>query len=592
MDNSMKVVRIPIADNGLHHHKPNVPVVSTANFFEPYVVWLQDLKKGEKFDRFGGAYGRTQPFSVPALVTGRFKFYSFFCPYRYIFAPWYEFHEGVRYQMSNGQNQLFHKAPYTQMKNLSFCFYDNSSVATVYTGSDEYDFRTDAGTNYRLTALGAKVLKLLNSLGYNPTWSSQDDTQINLLSILCYLKIYLECVWPAQYVGNTAYNLVAMNLKNEKYSYDLTDVKNLFNALQACSDWYYDSSLFDAAFDQPVSPNSGSSVSYNIYEQSQNVENDPEFRTVVSMNLNQSSSDVEDTPEIGNPDTDQNNMPFVGRVTKFTLDALDDLSKFIKRKQLAGNRLMEQFLVDRGKKLSHDVTRRPYSLGEGSIEIDVTDVENNSADNLGELAGKGSISTDRNFLHFKGDVDDDGMLMVIAVAVPDADVAVYNNPFIYYVNQLQFHHSQFDKLGVEPIPQFCVATTNNGQVNEDMIGKHFGYWPMYTGQSFYSPKLLGDFNVPSRGGTGLQKYHTFRLQNPITIEQNDGVFHSYDWVRTFDSIQYQRLFASDKIDNLILSIRWFGDDYLEKLLPADSYDWSDDEFKRKVDVLYQGMKLR
>lgn len=594
MDNSLKIQRVPVSSNGLHHHQPNVPLLATSNFFEPFCVWKQPLKKGEKFDRKAGSFGRTLPTVNAAMVTGRYYIRAFFCPYIYFFRPWYEFDQGIEYHRSDGLNVSYSKSPYCTMGDLSKALMQNLSYMGI--SSTNTDVLGKIGSNdnfYQFTKRGARLFRLLQSLGITPTWYDTDATEVNLLAVLAWLKIYAEYIYPAQYRGNSMYDTILRPIKDEKYHYDSNDVVSLLAALDATTLYFYDSSMFDAAFDTPAGPNDyGDIVQYDIKEQSPTYANTESTKTNVFSDGSVDDSDNSPlhSPFIGNTDNNLGDSSFVGRITKFTLDALEDLSKFLKRKQLAGGRLVDQFLVDRGQKLSHYVSRSPYFLGETTIEIEVDAVENNSDTNLGELAGRGQMKSERP-IHFKGEADEDGMLIIMAVAVPDADIPCYNDPFNFYVEQLDFHHSQFDKLGVEPIKTLSVYTSMN-YIKNQMLSPHFGYWPMYTGHAFYSPRLLGDFNLYSRGAVGLRGYHSFRLIDDDMITSDYGLFHSMDFVRTNDANQYNRLFYSDKVDNLILYLRWYGDDYLEKLQPADSYDWDDDEFKKKVDVLYQGMKIR
>lgn len=349
-------------------------------------------------------------------------------------------------------------------------------------------------------------------------------------------------------------------------------------ALDICSQNFYENSIFDLAWDNPTTPNvAATSPNVSISDVT-----DPsgDLGSVVVTNTFVDNG----TPAV----TDSSASGGVNGFTQYILNALKSVSMWAKRRQLSGARLLDSFLVSRGITLPNDSARISYFLGERNIEIEVSGVENNTDTNLGELAGRGIASSGNNPLSFECRPDDDGIFFVIVSPIPDANFPILFDGFSNRRDYLDNYTAEYDKLGSAAVPSSVVSRSLDGLVNNIANPNQervFGFLNQYWDEVQEKPRLLGDFILNTRGAIELQAYHTFRLFNPSSALANH---HSYDFIRMSDSQQYQRLFYSENQENLMLFLRWYGSQYKEKLPLGDSYDWDDDEMNRKVNIVVGG----
>lgn len=612
---NIKLTRVPVASHGLHNHKYNFPFLSSYNFMDVCPVFINPLRKGESIKVNGGAFSRLNPIVNPAFATGRYNFKAFFLPWRYIWKPWYHFDEGTEYHFSNGTTSIIGSVPYTTKGSMAYALVE-AGVQTPYNGAtlwyevqgtggnppadgtfdfSFYDSSASPDTRYFVvTALGNQMLKVLGSLGYSPSWYMQDTKQVNIMPLLAYIRIYLDYYFPSQYVGGSVYDSIISVLQRERVGLaSNNDMIAIVNALRRCLCLYYDGSILDLAFDNPVGSNTGvPELPITLPDTSNDasanrfiVSNDP----VAANAPNASNKPTNGTPFVGSVSTASSNMAY-GVLTQYIIDGLQVLNNFVQRHRLAGGRLLERFLTSRGIPLSKDVVEQAYFLGERNLEIEIDAVENNSDTNLGELAGKGIASTNNEPLKFDCKADEDGIFMVVLSVVPDASVPVLNDPWNSNVKVTDFMHSAFDKLGATLIPRDTIQTSMDGYNNQSVSTLGFGFWPRYTEEIMDRTRLLGDFVMRTRGRNSLNSFHTFR--NNWSFAPYVPVSHSLDFLNSLnDKDQYQRLFYSDKVDNMHLFIRWYGEYIKEKLPLGESIDWDDDEYNKKVEIVRNGLKV-
>lgn len=583
-----KFAKIPVASHGLHKHSYNYPWLSSINFGDVMPCYINTIRKGERDNPKAGLYSQLMPIAHNAFATGRYNFKAIFVPYKLVWRPWYSFDQNTDF-VSGGQVSRVTRYPYVSHAVIIEAFISDTLGFVEAGNANDYDiavFRNLTTADfYRLLPSGRRVLRILGALGCMPSWVDKDDRPINILPILCYLKAFADYYFPNNYVGDSHYSLFTKFQERDEVDFTST-VYDLLSALELASVNFYQNSIFDLAWDNPVTPNVNSQLpNVSIKDAS----NDSTYPLVVTNNptgaagpSNPSIKPSNGTPFVGGVNGTQTSS--TGVLTQYVIDSLKALSLWMKRRQLSGVRLLDRFLVSRGVSLSNDSARISYLIGQRNIEIEVSGVENNTDTNLGELAGRGVASSGQQPLEFDCRPDDDGILLVLVSPLPDANFPVFLDGFANRQDSLENYHAEYDKLGSAAVSSRIVQCGLDGRENNNMTTNPvFGFLSQYWDEIQERPRLLGDFILKSKGAEELRAYHTFRILSPSLARH-----HSFDFMRMTDKGQYNRLFYSDEQENLMLFLRWYGDQYKEKLPLGDSYDWSDDELNRKVNVVIGG----
>lgn len=575
-----KIAKIPVASHGLHKHSYNYPWLSSINFCDVMPCYINTVRKGEHDHPKAGMFSQLMPIAHNAFATGRFNFKAIFVPYKLVWRPWYSFDQQTEF-ISNGQASTPNHYPFIYMGDLSAAFVSSLCSAGSQSQTDLIYRDGSNDIRYIVTDTGRRVLRILMALGCTPSWIKGDKNKLNILPILCYLKAYADYYFPQNYVGNSYYNSIARFQERDTIDFS-SEASTILTAIEYCSKLFYDNSVFDNAWDSPTMPNA---LTLNPEIDIK----DPTFTAGDTYsagndqnNIYVTNGEVSHTPIATGTVENTSGYNVLG-FTQYIVEALKSVSMWCKRHQFTGARLIDRFLVSRGISLSDDSARQSYFLGQINYEIEVSGVENNTDTNLGELAGRGVSSSGSKPLSFDCKADDDGIFLVIVSAVPDADFPVYLDGFSCREDYMDNYNAEFDKLGSAAIPSRVVCQNLNGSYNQTHKDGVFGYVNQYWDEVQERPRLLGDFVLPTQGSVELSAYHTFRLL-PVSLAPH----HSYDFIRTFDSGQYQRLFYNSKQENLMLFLRWRGDQYKEKLPLGDSYNWDDDELNKKVSVVLGG----
>lgn len=600
MSNPAKTVRIPVESHGLHQHSTNVPRLFTSNFFEHIPVYCFDFEKSNRIKYRYSFFNRLNPLPVPALVTGETRVYGFFVPYESIFKGWYDFHARVTHNFSDGSSATITTARYVRMRDLNKKFVADVNLVSTGTSTD-YDIQYVNADNilsfYKFTSFGASVYKIFCALGLPLSWYENDPLEPNCLKVLGYLRIMYDHFFPLQYVGNSV-SQDLMNLFNDDtVSGLLVDAQTLLDLVGHVLHGWFDNSWIESAWDNPVAPNAGAGVgTITINDQS----NDSSGSVGLVTNANSAAGGPANSsykPSNGTPfvgGTFGNNSVAYGVLTQFVIDSLQAVNNFIKRRGLSGNRLIENYLAQHGVSLPSGIYTESLKLDQYSIPFEITDVESNSDlgldqngtlinKALGELGGKGQTSA--RDLRFDHRFDRDGLFYIIQVAVPDSEPLLAFDPYNLNKTSLDFHHSAFEKLGVETVPCRILYQDNLGSHNLSINVQEWGFFKRYFYGNVDIPLKFGDFRVISRGSQSLAQYHTFRRLLPYISHNNWNLAHSYDFLRVGnDSAQFQRIFYTDKVDVMTIVARIKGKRWTGFLPFGDAFDWDDDEMNRKVVV--------
>lgn len=586
--NENKVAKIPVASHGLHKHSYNYPWLSSLNFGDVMPCYINTIRKGERDNPKAGVFSQLMPIAHNAFATGRYNFKAIFVPYKLVWRPWYAFDQQTEF-VSNGQASVPSNYPFVTHSALSSAFVNNFCTI-INVATEPFDIKVVNPANqsqnaiYRVNDDGRPILRILGALGCVPSFVLNDIEHINILPILCYLKAYYDYYFPNNYVGGSFSRVLTSFQDRDTIDFS-SEVVELLGAIGIASEGFYENSVFDLAWDNPTAPNALSSTPrVSIHD----ITNDTANKQIVS---NDSDDPAVVSPVLGERPTNgtayvggsQEGKVASGVLTQYVLNALKSVSMWAKRRQLSGARLLDRFLVSRGITLGNDSARISYFIGERNIEIQVSGVENNTDTNLGELAGRGVASSGNEPLSFECRPDDDGIFLVVVSAVPDANFPVLLDGFACRRDNLDNYNAEYDKLGAAAVPARLIRNNLDGMQLEPYLNKVFGFLNRYWDEVQERPRLLGDFILRTQGSEQLRAYHTFRILSSTT-----AYAHSYEFIRMADKEQYNRLFYSSKQENLMLFLRWYGDQFKEKLPLGDSYEWDDDELNRKVSVVVGG----
>lgn len=581
--NPFKSVKVPVSSHGLHKHDVSCPRNFTTNFFEHLPVYTCSFEKGEGIDINYNFYSRLQPLPVPALVTGRYAIRGYYVPMEAIWKPWYSFKTKTSYTSGSGTTYYPRKARYCNIGLLSKEFISNSNLVTNGSSSN-FDIEmidvNNVASYWLVTPLGAAALKLLNALGISLSWFEGDTQDVNMLYFCAWTRVMLDHYYPRQYVNNTAYdNIYNLLMSDDTNSAHISEA-SVYNIIIHLFFGFYENGVLDSAWDNPVAPNVSAGIS-DI-----KIDDASLYSPGDGFEVHPSSSDPYRTP-LAEP------LQEYSVVTQFILDALQSVNNFVRRHNLSGSRVIENYLTQHGVSLPDTAYTTSYKLDSYNIPFEISAVENNSqaVGDLGELAGKGVVSSSDQRLRFKDKFKQDGVFIIMQIAIPDSDTPVYVDPFNLYTSALDFYNGAYDKLGPEAVPSRCLFQNSRGSTNMQIAPQVFGFLNRYYPYAMDCPLVFGDYRIIHRGSEAMWSYMSYRNIAKYLSDNGYNLGHSYDFLRVVsDHTQYRRLFydTKDLYDTMICTARITGTKLLRKLPLGDSFDWDDDEFNEKVSVLTSG----
>lgn len=593
---------IPVADLPKKSRPLSAKTLATQSFFHLTPVLCKDLYVGDKLNVRGEMFSRLLPLRSPSFTTSDNFLRAFFVPYQYVQPSFIDYMENTMHANSVTAPSIVMNNRFCTNKDFTRAFFGNSasqpSASTfAYTSgasATSYDFKVtiDGSTQYYfLTELGALIYKVLLGLGYDFTCNVGTgvtlDEDINMLPLMCYIRVFLDWYFPKNYFATTQFaNLNALLLRdtgNEQLT--TQDVRLLLSSVGYT---FYTSEVFDECWDNPTGPNSGNMSSFSIY-----------------------SSDYKINKAITDPQTEQpvleipvNHQNTVGYISKLGLNLLESLTDFLKRNQLAGSRSIDRFLARHGKKLDNDVVKRSYFLGQQRFTVGISDIAATIEDannNLGDLAGKGISKGSCSFECFAG--NHRGLFLVLLSTIPDSDLVQGMDKNVFKTTLLQHYQPEFAQRGSDIVSSAEVYVFNDSDNNVSggvsVTQSGFGFLPAWYEYNMLRSRLLGDYRVKSRGGLAngiLQNEHTFRLFDDSYFGGSiANVVHSLDFQKSSDRNQYYRLgylsTASQDFERVF--IEWSAD--FESSIPMvkDAYNFNSDapHVGQSVDVQNSGVNL-
>lgn len=281
------------------------------------------------------------------------------------------------------------------------------------------------------------------------------------------------------------------------------------------------------------------------------------------------------TPSIGQSiDGSTRSTGNVYNLTQYALDRLKQLTDYVKRYQLVGDRTLDRFFSRFGIKLPSAKLDRSEYIGMHKFDISIGEVMatadstvEGEITNVGDYAGKGNGYGSG---HFSYKTDEFGYLIIISVVRPHIGYGQGRPRFLQHINRMDFFQPEFD-YGVQPIRQdelFADFFTEENQAWNSYGA--FGFTSQYAEYKTQPHDgLSGDFVLGSKNVGWSQNMHLLRLFN-----QSDDL-HINEAFTIGDNGQFDRIFNStDSWDDHFMTVYHFD---VESWAPLrkmfDDYDF-------------------
>lgn len=531
--------------------------VTTGDFMTLQPCFYRHCIAGEHISVNANAFLRLAPLAVPTYGRARLNLRAFFVPFRIIFPNWNSFvTDSIANDYSN--SSLVEDSP--QIKNNVFIqYFISTGLSTQVQSTDPFDFAF--GQNYyKLTTKGRYHMKILNSLGYRWNWESKDDTPFSALGLLAFLKVFLDWYSASAYQDINQFQVLSRLCEftnpNSKLVISLNDLAVALNFIDHVC---YDGDYFTTAWDNPVSPNNGLSSDYSITDPT--VSSSPQ---IVSQQIS----------NYGTPTMAATNI-----ISQYGIDALKQLTNYVKRHQMVGARAIDRYLADHGINLAAEKMKRSIYLGAKSIDCQIGDVMSTtsgsgSVSELGDYAGKGIA---QGSAIFEYDTDEYGIFLICYSILPNGGYVQGFDRNNLHLKRTDFFLNDFDCLGVQAIArgELYMSNKDGFYTTGQQLG-NFGYTSRYAEYKRPMSWLTGDVSLGSF--VGQDSWHLFRMFNDSSFGgSGSGVLHSHSFVTGKDSTQYGRIFqnTNDTADKFTIVFNFNASTFAPCKSLFDTYDFDD-----------------
>lgn len=514
--------------------------VTTTDFFKPIPIRTIPVIPGDKISIKTQSFVRLKPLAVPTF--GRIEMINrwFFVPYRSIYRGWNSFIDRVPYKAN-----VLRKVPVCTNEQLVRAFLAGLGSSSAWhndlpgdfvtldviaesgqgPGLDGHDFglyfsELGADAWFTFNTRGRHILSILHSLGYGINFSLADQTEMSLLPLLSYFRVYLDYYSDPQQA-----------VFYEQYfdMYDSTfDIEGLLDSIFAhITNTHYDFDYFTSAWQNPESPADNStslSPDISIVDITTMPSSPSSSAPITAVEKNNVNFYPDNTYVIKSySNTAMSTATNLRGVSHYMLDALKAVSNYSRRHNLIGWRIMDRYLGDYGKRLDYSQLNQSLFLNSKIVPIQISDVTS-TADSytdgqgkvLGAYAGKG-LGFDQFDLQFSIDKEF-GMLICISSLIPKTGYyqGRCKQQGVLSIAPLDFYHGDFDGLGVQAIrlDELFADAMSSGELSTNWAGTYkptaiFGYQPRYAEYKSAYDTLSGDFRVNTLK-TGADSFHLFR----------------------------------------------------------------------------------
>lgn len=620
-----KFVNVQTSVKKSNFHDLSSQTITSLDFFKLKPIWSCETVPNCTYnmDRIV-ANVKLMPLQKPILSSCRVINRFFFVPYRTVFKGWQDFYMMTPY-VSDGTTPPVNitAAPYCSNNDLVEAILSTVDSVGNYllvqtSTSSDYDIRVWDNVSsslkyYKWTLKGKHLYDIMLSLGMKVIfpltadertfldnnecispyalmpYGTNDGTPVSLMPLLAFAKVWYDWYSSSVYINKDEVAEV-LNIEPKTYNRYGADVIRLL--LRNITNIVFDEDYFTSAFDR-VTGQVSASPQITIPDQTEHsINSDATYGKVKTAD-----SDF-DGPHAGNEDP---NEP-LHFLTQFMNDALHRVTDFIKRMQLAGNRVVDRYAAEFDIDLSPAELNRSLYLGKQSVPINISTVTANteSGDNqvLGSFAGQGfAFDADGKFT-FKA--TESGLLIVTSYVD-----AKYCNPFgkkrrFLHIKRPDFFQGDFDGLGMQAIRKdelFCnndlLAPGDFEFKDGDAPNDVFGFTSRYAEykNSHELDIVSGDFMM-RRSFNGLRSWFMFR--NILEDVENESSIpvHSLDFTLA-NGQQFDQIFANNSgyYDNFICLFLF---DFkvngpIEKMW--NDYKFESDEYRKARNIQINGTTL-
>ena len=591
-----KKANVPVASSNRSNIQLNGKHTTTCNMMDFTVAKKMELVPGESVNITHQLFTRLEPLAVPTFGDAIVHNRAFFVPFRTVFPAWNDFITDVAHVYPNGNVAHVPNVPY--IMNSSFIYLFSNTIlhaegTVTYTNFDfdavndkpnvdNFDIVMRLSNNsvlcVILNRMGRRFLRLLHQLGYAFNFDEKaEDFAVSALPLLSVARVYMDWYYPQAYVQDERAQLVNSYFVKDVEDYELstTEIYNILNVVDVVN---YDSDYFTSAWDNPVSPTTGS------------------FSPIVIKDLTLPEVNTISNDEYfnGTPVATYDSLGF----SQFADDALHALSDYQKRHQIAGARAIDRYLSRYGIQLDAAKLNRSQYLHEYDTFIQFGDVTATAATEtvLGDFAGKGIGLCNSSFDY---SADEFGMLFIVTSIVPSIGYYQGMHRENMHLSKLDFFTPEFDCLGVQAMAQTELYLPLNAYEGrdrslpaspEDPTQRVFGFVPRYGEYKVGYDQITGDYRRGSVN-TGKDSWNLLRNVKNWFKEDSDKV-HDINFVRGVDSSPYNRIFTYQGED-----ADFFNIDHQFKIdssFPAkplyDTYEFENEDDARKVNMNVNGVK--
>lgn len=585
---------MPTAVTSRSHQSLNGHHMTTQNFMELSVAKFLELVPNQSVKIAHRFFTRLEPMPVPTFGDAYLHARWFFVPYRTVMPAWNDFITDASHVTSAGSSSLISSVPYVTNQVLRRFFVTSSwGLTTLVSGDSKYNadiLNINANgfhDGYNLTPKGARVMKILQQLGYGIDWNARNtDFSSSALPLLSLAKVYFDWYYPTAYINDVeASDVNALFYKDSNTPYALTDYD--LNAIFEVVDRVcYDSDYYTAAWDNPVSPVLGNYSNFIIKDTTDG-----------------------DVPNV-EMETGGNGTPRIKQTyntTQFSLDALKALNDYLSRHRISGARVLDRYLSRFGVTLDSAVLDRCMYLGSNTQSIDfgnVTSTSDTDGANLGSYAGIGIGNMDGGISF---EASEYGMLLCVTSIVPKQGYFQGADRTTMHLTKLDFFTPEFDNLGVQALAtrelfmpmdareQYAGGTHTSGDTTAPTFNYNnlvFGFVPRYAEYKRGADFLTGDYRLRSRNAD-LGAWNLLRDVSHYFKERGlSNSKHSVDFIQSADAQQYDRIFyygREHKDTFNVLHLFKIDSSFPGKSL-YDNYEFEDEDKAAKVSVDVNGVK--
>lgn len=518
---------------------------TTSDLFKNAPIYITEMVPKSSIKVDTSLMCRLMPLYKPMYSSCKFTLRAFFVPMRVIFPRFNEYITDT----TTDQSTILGSVPKFQNDTLVGCLAYNSEFTYSVT-DDTYDFIVD-GTKRKFTIMGRQIYSILLSLGYGINFTSTDKTKMSALPLFAYCKIYQDWILTSQY-RNTEVNTLIKKYESGNLTMVSADLKSLFKTIGKC---YYAKDYFTQAWDRPIAPgyNGDSQLGYSPITLQDHTTNDYSSSVVSTTDII-ADENSKGTPYIISHQNQEGTLSPRHMLSQFALDALKDLTDYMKRHQLSGYRPLDRFLARWGVKLESEKLYRSVYCGKYDCPVQIADImATTEGDNqqLGEYAGRGIASFSNKSFEYK--TDEFGYFVILNEITSRTPIVQGRKKFIFHgtENRLQFYTPEFDNLSAAAIRKDEVLTgvsvsTSGGSMNY-VPERIFGFQPTYSEYKTSTGDFMsGNFRIKSLAN-GLDTFHTCRM-----FSETSDPLHNETFIEAaYDGYQFDRIFQVSGCDHFI-----------------------------------------